>query len=320
MNLNFLTSLCILGVLQSHYGAYTKYFLLSAILHLSIVFFSVGGFVFLSGYKLTKSKTELNFKNFLKNRLSRLFLPYLLSLSLFTLFIQHTPNLKDFLLYLTGLQVIFPKFVSEGYLTIWFIGLIFSYYYIFYILKKYLNNIKLFLGLSFLIFLTTLLLHTFFHKTTLFSLVFFRYYFFFIFGMIFAKYEKNILQLKIFKILSPLLLSFIVLGFYFPISIYNPSASITIATSYIILPFVYIRILLWSQKINEKWNKFFKFISFSSFFIFLFHRPIWQIMTLFWSKEDYSLWQEAYILVFGTIVIFFFSYYGQLFYNKITNR
>lgn len=81
-----LTALCIVLVLFLHQASYTIDFLAPIrpfMLHRVAQRFAVGGFLFLSGYKLASSKLRTGASSFIVNRFAKIYIVYVLSVFLF---------------------------------------------------------------------------------------------------------------------------------------------------------------------------------------------------------------------------------------------
>ena len=155
-----LTVVCLLSVLILHHPTYTLDYL-SPIrkfyVHDFLQKFAVGGFIFLSGFKMAKSKASNTIKEFLINRFLKIYPLYLLALILFSFIVYPDfnndifPSWKNFVLHAFAFQSIFPDLFQANYHTIWFISIIFICYGFFLLLRRFLDNLGIFFLLSFVI-------------------------------------------------------------------------------------------------------------------------------------------------------------------------
>ncbi|MFX0139570.1 MAG: acyltransferase family protein [Candidatus Hodarchaeota archaeon] len=150
------------------------------------IFVSMGSFVFVSGFGLYLNPNNRNLNSsekifsFLKKRLIRIFPLYWIAIILFIIFVGYSDIDPLYLMFhFLGLQIIVAPYFGAPMLTLWFIGVIMIYYYI-YIIINYLGSIKLIIPASMVILLFFLILNG------IFGLVesrFFLYYLLFILGI-----------------------------------------------------------------------------------------------------------------------------------------
>ena len=139
-----LSSIFIVSVLFLHHIGYSTPFLgvfwdVKFVLVLQKM--AVGGFFFLSGYKLSKSKADLPVLQFCFDRLRKLWYPYAVAVVLFSFTVfparydGATPSVWNFLIHLFALQGVLGWTTQFAYPTIWFVAILFECYVFFVILK-----------------------------------------------------------------------------------------------------------------------------------------------------------------------------------------
>lgn len=123
----------------------------------------MGTFVFLTGYTINFNNKILNsyrdFFNFYKKRFFRIYPLYWVSLSMFIAASIYAPyssnstidcNKFNIISHIIGVQILFAPY-SVPFPTLWFIGLVCLYYFIYPFIGYYGNNIKYILLISLVI-------------------------------------------------------------------------------------------------------------------------------------------------------------------------
>ena len=122
-----LTAVFVLGVVFLHVSWLTSYpqkWLYDLKINVPIARLLVGGFCFLSGYKLARSKKDAPSFSFIKNRLGRIYPPYILTVCLFIWIVEKEVAKKQVALHLMGLQIFLPELAQPFMRTIWFVGVL----------------------------------------------------------------------------------------------------------------------------------------------------------------------------------------------------
>ncbi|MFH1565454.1 MAG: acyltransferase [bacterium] len=327
---NLLIAFFVFIILYLHHRVYVAIydnFKNPSIFDIFLVRIAVGGFFFLSGYKLTKTKLADSFVEFWKNRILRIYPLYFFSLALFTFIVYPPsnnglyPTISNFFIHALGLQVLFPNLFGNNYSTLYFVGLLFLYYFLFLIIKNRIKSADNFLIASMLIFTICFAINQVALKFSflLFHILFFIYFYFFVFGMYFSHYETDAIEYinKRSNRFFLLVLSFVAAFIYLILLIEKNFQN----SYYEILPIlfatipVYIFFLSSNIVFSKKIGKMLKKISYASFATYLFHRPIWTIMCYFWHDNFFGQW--VYMTPIGVGIIFFISYGLQRGYDFI---
>ena len=289
-------------------------------------YFGLGVFVFISGYLLSKENPSFergrDIKQFILKRYIRIFPLYTLALILFIALDDHirgSLNVCTFMLNLLGLQIIFGSNDCPPLLTLWFVGLILSYYYVFIMLAKFGRSLIRFITLVFTILLFGVLLRK------IMGLMDERFLFFFgifVAGMLGAKY-KLIEKMKFRHVtfFSPL---FVILV-YFYVAFIHPreirsffsfmGMSEFIVKNLIILWLVFIVFALARVIIRADRYVFLQKIAYASYGMYLFHRPVWWIMEDIYNPANVKI-KALYLALLGIPLTIFVSYYLQKFYYR----
>jgi peptidoglycan/LPS O-acetylase OafA/YrhL len=296
-------------------------------------FFSVGGFVFLSAYRITRSKRSVPAAQFLKDRFLRIYPPYLFAVILFTLIVYPDlnrgtyPDWPTILIHEYSLQILFPDLFGANYHTLYFVGLLFMYYFYFCIARQYLDRPKRFLLISCVVFFFTLIIKTLLEMNhfKIFGAEWFYYFFYFVGGMLFATHASSLSHHPIFGkkvLITTALCSGIMLIAVSKFVFINTWWEQTLHFLLAQLSTIPIYIFLLSKKISLKpdnrSNRIIRHLSYPALSVFLFHRPIWTVMKMFWPVPSFFQW--VYIVPFGTVFIFSASYAIQFGYDKVARQ
>lgn len=288
---------------------------------------AVGGFMFLSGYKLTLSKTNTPASIFIRNRLLRLYPPYLaVTLFLFaaiTYVTRHEmdaqSSIMNLIIHILCLQTWFPDLFGINIFTVWFVSSIFTLYSFFLLTRKLIEYPVRFLAV---LTLTSVIVLTIEKSSPNWDIQVFQrdmgsFFIFFGAGMLSAR-RINLTKMRRFVLIFIAIVAF---AFFIALNtvllIYTPFGSIlqTVLPLIGCIPLLILGISssrATHRQVNYK--RIFSAISYSTYFIYLLHRPIWILMEKLWNTR--SIWQWVYISIFGPILIFAFAYVGQKFYDK----
>ena len=293
-------------------------------------YFGLGLFVFISGYLLSKENPSFkrwrDIKQFILKRYIRIFPLYIIALVLFIALsgdIRSSLNICTFLLNLLGLQIIFASKYCSPLLTLWFVGLILSYYYLFIILTKFGRGVIRFITLVFAILLFGVLLRK------IIGLMDQRFLFFFgifVAGMLGGKY-KLIEKMKFSHVTltSPL---FVILVYIYVAFIHAKEIrsflsfigmSDLIVKNLIILWLVLFVFALARVIIRTERYVFLQKIAYASYGMYLFHRPVWWLMVDIYDPANVEI-KALYLALLGIPLTIFVSYYLQKFYDRYFER
>ncbi len=331
-----LNVLFILIVLFLHHMNYTYYymsFMSTYRITEFLGFFSVGGFVFLSGYRITQSKRSVPAAQFFKNRFLRIYPLYLFAVILFTLIVYPDlnrgayPDWSTILIHEYSLQILLPDLFGANYHTLYFVGLLFMYYFYFCFARQYLDRPKLFLLTSCGVFFFTLIIKTLLEMNhfKMFSVEWFYYFFHFVGGMLFANRASCLNHHPIFRkkvLITTALSSGIVLIAVSKFVSVNTWWEQTLHFLLVQFSTIPIYIFLLSNHIplkpENRSNRILRHLSYPALSVFLFHRPIWTVMKMIWPIPSFFQW--VYIVPFGTVLIFSASYAIQFGYDKVVSK
>lgn len=328
----FLNSFFITVILYLHHSMYTIYhikLLPTYNLNLFLQKMAVGGFFFLSGLKLTQSKSDTPLGSFIKNRFFRIYLLYFLAVVSYSLIVYpyinlgRFPDFKNVIVHALGIQSVLPSIFGSSYLTIWFISILFLCYLFFMFTRKIVRKNALFIFVLGAAILIILVIHDLGKR---YGILIFRkdiciYLVYFGLGMLYAVNRKNAEKIKI-GILFFALISGLIGSLYF--FTYKPkiwARELMTIFLYILSNIsMYVLIFKGFQKYepSKQIKKLIQYMSFASFCVFLFHRPVWSIMNLVWFNA--SILHSLYIIVLGPACIFVCCFRLQNGYNLLIQK
>lgn len=255
-------------------------------------FLGLALFIFMSGYLLNIKKiyfsTWAEIQVFAKRKLIRIFPLYYLALIAFAL-IEHVYNPLKILLHLSGLQLLFRTPTSAIPIrTLWFVGFITVFYSVFTVVKNRRLDKNLRISILMFSLIVPLILNVFFSLTDYrLSL----YWGIFWFGVFCA--EKELPKLTSWKYLSQAAaVVFVAVVIYFavvdPLALAD-SKLVTLKGAffqkYLILNALMFSFVITAYNVCKwlaqcfNWQSGLQFISYISYCMYLFHRPIWYVMS-----------------------------------------
>jgi peptidoglycan/LPS O-acetylase OafA/YrhL len=276
----------------------------------------LGIFFFISGYFAERSfqKQNKGSISFFASRLIRVYPPYLLGVALFKFVLGISFKKRDLLVYLTGTHFIFAPNYAKPIVTLWYIGAILLFYFIFGVLLAYLRNTKPLLIVSALVFAAAYILHQW---TGLLDERFFKYFIVFLAGILFARPhffskwlsgEQTWLKLALAALATFLFSLTLDLGSTSPLYI--------LAVVFFILAWIALTFALATKVKVPFLLKLAGVISYASYFAYLIHRPLWG-----WLAGVFSVQSGEDLILFrlfpASLVVFILSYYLQYGYDRL---
>lgn len=274
----------------------------------------LGSFFFMSGYfiEYSNKKKQKSFLDFIWSKIIRLFPPYWLALASYIFIMRITLKQPDVTAYALNLQFLFSPVYIKQLLTLWYVSVVFWYFVLFGLFLT--RSTRSMLIWAVIVFAGSYVLN---YQYQLFDYRFFEYYLIFLLGILLARFDKVFETL--IKISLPLQLLLVLIGFVL-FGIFCFGAYETTSWQYILASdFHIITMIIFALRIFRTGylgNKIWIYISYSSFFAFLFHRPIWELMfrAIDFPFRIYDGW---YRLLPGAIIVFIVCYFLQLGYDKI---
>lgn len=321
-NIKLLSTLFIFVVLFLHHTSYSVApFRTYDVVNVFLVYFSVGGFLFLSGYKLAKNKGVESFSVFWKNRLIRIYPLYAIAVFVFSIALYWgKTNLLVLIIHLLGLQMVFPGLFGQNFLTLYFIGILLVFYLFFSLTKKYQKDPRSFTVLSVAVFCIALLVkYTLSGNITVFSSPLFIYFPVFTAGMLLADSEERVAGFMHRHMIAIFFwFFFLIPAMLVSIRYFAAEENAFVLLSAVVIGSVLIPLHTILVLFGRHWRRVpsvVSAVSYASFAMYLFHRPIWGLMQAVYP--DRTLLQWAYIVGVGVPLIIGVSYVLQYSYDTI---
>lgn len=330
-SITVLTVICIFLVLLLHHSGYTRDFLSPLRpFHLNDIIqrFAVGGFIFLSGFKLTKAKLKTSTTDFFVNRISKIYFLYLFAIFVSSLTSYpylnegNLPSLKVLLIHSLALQAFLPDYFGKDFHTLWFVSVLLICYLSFIFFRRWLTRLPkfIFLALGFILSISILRIIMLHQDLALFRDGLEIWLTIFFAGMICASQNLISTTPKSFLILSKLI---IIIGTVELFCLYNYSGDISknlfnllelIGVFTATIP-AYVLFLKQEFVFHSQLFSIFKYIETASYCMFLLHRPIWTILSRIWP--DRSIGQVFFIFGLGIPLIIYVGYMTQVSYTSL---
>ncbi len=337
-----LNGVFILAVLLLHHGSYTHDYiwrLRPFLVDKYLQKLAVGGFLFLSGYKLTESKLATTAKSFLINRFTRIYPPYFLSLVVYSFTDypyknESLPSLKNFVLHVFLLQSVLPDFDGAMYRTLWFVSLLFCCYLLFLATRKLVHRASAYLLVTSILVLGIGLVRYVFAGmgVAVFLESFEVFVSFFSMGMLYSAHKLRIQafirnKTVLYRALVAVTAALFAIAKFYLVSQANTAENDS--TSVYLYYFNFIAILMTTIPVyllflsgvvtvsvkNKRLHAAIQSTTVASFFVFLFHRPIWAVLGSLWYNSGFV--HSLYIFGVGLPLIFGLSYWGQTAYTRL---
>ena len=278
--------------------------------------FLLGSFFFLAGFftEISLGKPDTNAFRFIWSKFIRIYPPYWLALVLFIFVLDYDLSRSALAVYVLNLQAVFSPTFVKSLLTLWYISMLIVFYILY---GSMLTAIRSSLGLllaSIVVFFLALWAHL---TLGIFDPRFFQYYFMFLAGILFCRYEfvrTKIIELNIFiKILVAGLSAFVLQ--WVLISGYSAThAFYVLAAGFFILSWVLLWLTIFRTRMGN-WGLW-AWLSTASFFAYLIHRPIWRIIDELFGLEK-NLNTVLIHLIPGAILALILGYILQRGYDRL---
>lgn len=336
---DLIRSISIVLILLTHFTNYIQTQILFSILEYGSSYFAefgLGGFFFLSGFLLYNTHGYNQVDDilvFYKRRFFRIMPLYWCALFIFIIgnnfifFNNHSPiSVTSMFAHFIGGQLLLSPYVSPLF-TLWFIGALIPFYLIYpFLIKNTKDNSSMLIGISVGFFVVFILINKFLGIIS--DTRFYMYYIIFIAG-IFSNMSGiyvNTMYSKYLKLNAVLLVFLIVCPYIFSsktqiITDILPLIQVSTIMSFSIFVFWISKYLVYfADTINIYVNirKTILFISFSSYCIYLFHRPMFTLFQAISNSLMLSPWVNDLIILFViTPAVFVISFKIQSEYNDI---
>lgn len=278
--------------------------------------FLLGSFFFLAGFftEISLGKLDTNAFRFIWSKFIRIYPPYWLALALFIFVLDYDLSRSALAVYALNLQAIFSPTFVKSLLTLWYISMLVVFYILYGSMMMAIHSSLGLLIASFAMFFLALWAHL---TKGIFDPRFFQYYFMFLAGVLFCRYESvrvksfelNIIFKIFFAVLSVLILQGVFMAQYSA-----THAFYVLAVGFFILSWVLLWLTIFRTKLGS-WSLW-AWLSTASFFAYLIHRPLWRIIDELFGLEK-SLPTVLIHLVPGAILALILGYVLQRGYDRL---
>ncbi|MCQ3936229.1 MAG: hypothetical protein DPW18_04175 [Chloroflexi bacterium] len=275
----------------------------------------LGSFFFLAGFFAEFSRQRSDALAFIKSKVVRIFPPYWLALALFIFVLGYTLKRFDTAIYALNMQWLFSPVFVKPVLTLWYISVLVGYYILFGVL---LFTVKSNLGLlisSAVMFAAAYLANG---TAGLFEPRFFQYFFIFLAGIYFYRFEAVRKRLLDVNPLYAVAAAAILIVPYWLVSAgeYPVTDPISILTADLfILGWVWMLLSIFRSAAGG-W-RIWAFLSTASFFAYLYHRPIWKILDTAFGLEEAGIYKVYFHLIPGSLIALIVGYFLQRGYDRL---
>jgi len=278
--------------------------------------FLLGSFFFLAGFfaEYSRRKPEGGAISFLWSKVIRIFPPYWLALALFIVVLGFSLKRFDTLMYAFNMQWLLSPVYIKRILTLWYISVLVGYYILFGILLYRVKSNGGLLVWSVVVFAIAYAANL---MVGLFEPRFFQYYFVFLAGVYFFRFEKERNYLLDMKFLYKALIALVLLGLIWVVASIGfdaPNLFFILAVDLFILGWV----LMWLSIFQTgagSW-KVWTFLSTASFFTYLYHRPLWYILDAAFGLEP-GINRVFFNLIPGAAAALVLGYFLQVGYDRL---
>lgn len=276
----------------------------------------LGSFFFLAGYftEVSISKPNNTPLRFIWSKFIRIYPPYWLALTLFIFVLEYDLSRTALAVYAMNLQAVFSPTFVKSLLTLWYISML----VVFYIL---VGGVMLFVRSSFGLFLSSLGIYAaaflghglwgFFDPR------FFQYFFIFVAGVFFCRFEPFRIRLfegNIFLKLFLAILSVGILQWVLNAGFLSTHPVFLLGADFFILSWILLLLTAFRTKAGD-WGGW-AWLSTASFFAYLIHRPLWRVIDNYFGLEP-SLNAMMVHLIPGAILALILGYFLQHGYDRL---
>jgi peptidoglycan/LPS O-acetylase OafA/YrhL len=249
-----------------------------------------------------------------KSKFIRIYPPYWLALSMFILVLGYSLKRFDFGVYAANLQFIFSPAVVKQMLTLWYVSIVAAYYAVFSILIVRGHSNLALPAWSVAVFLAAYAFHL---ATGLVDVRFFEYYFIFLAGIFFSRFAEIRERLSSLHFVYKIILA--VLGAWLFWLVQAAGYKVTdvrylLAVDFYILSWIWMWLGIFRTAVGG-W-KIWMPVSTASFFAYLYHRPMWEVLVTLFDVEPGKP-DMLFKFLPGSLIVLIISYSMQRGYDRL---
>lgn len=277
--------------------------------------FLLGAFFFLAGYFMEVSlrKPERGALAFAWSKFVRIFPPYWLAAFLFVFYMGYSLKRTDMAVYALNLQAVFSPVFVKQLLTLWYISMLVVFYILFGGMMFAIRSSPGLTAASIAVYAACYAAHL---AWGFFDARFFQYYFIFLAGVFFCRFEGIRARLLGLNPFLKILLAFLSL---LPLQwILNTGrttgAPYLLAVDFFILAWILLWLTIFRTRLGN-WRGWL-WLSTASYFTYLFHRPLWRFIDVTFGLE--AELSTVYLhLTLGAILALVLGYFLQRGYDRL---
>lgn len=277
--------------------------------------FLLGSFFFLAGYftEVSLKKPATHPIRFIWSKFIRIYPPYWIALVLFIYFMEYSLRRRDLAVYLLNLQVVFSPAFVKPLLTLWYISMLVVFYALIGGMMFSLRSSAGLLAAAVALYVFAFIAH---RAWGLFEPRFFQYYFIFLAGVFFCRFEN--IRNRMLGWNAPVKIVIAALGvFLLQWQLNSGDASqglYLLAVDFFILGWILLWLSLFRTWLGN-W-RLWSWLSAASFFTYLFHRPLWRLIDIIFGLEA-GMGTVMVHLIPGSLLALLLGYFLQLAYDRL---
>lgn len=313
-----LRGLAILLLLALHSEVFDPLFFGEALkeLALFVASFLLGAFFFLAGYfaEVSLGKPGTSAWKFIWSKFIRIYPPYWFALALFIFVMGVSLKRNDTVVYVLNLQATFSPVFVKPVLTLWYISMLVVFYILYGVMLLSIRSSLWLVIAAVTVYVSAYLAHI---TWGLFDPRFFQYYFIFLAGIFFCRFEsvrEAMLGLNnVWKILLAVL-GVLIFAFTFGSGAEMTSLPYTLAVDVFILSWVLMWLGFFRTSMGD-WRMW-TWLSTASFFAYLIHRPLWRVLDNIFALEEGPATVFMHLIP-GSILALILGYFLQRGYDRL---
>ena len=277
--------------------------------------FLLGAFFFLAGYftEATLRKPGQSLLAFAWSKFVRIYPPYWLALILFVYYLGFSLKRTDMAVYAMNLQAVFSPVFVKQLLTLWYISMLVVFYILF-------GGMMFALRSSVSLAVTSIAVYGVAYISNrvwgFFDPRFFQYYFIFLAGVFFYRFNglrDSLVGLNPFVKLTMALLSVFPLQWILEYS-RTEGFVYLVAVDIFILSWILAILSLFRTRIGD-W-RIWLWLSTASYFTYLIHRPLWRLIDDLFGLEK-GMGVVYFHLTIGSVLALILGYFLQRGYDRL---
>lgn len=278
--------------------------------------FLLGSFFFLAGYftEVSLSKPGINVFRFVWSKFIRIYPPYWLALFLFVFVLEYDLNRTALAVYVMNLQAVFSPVFIKALLTLWYISMLVVFYILIGGVMLFVRSSLGLLIIAIAIFVSAFALH---RLWGFFDPRFFQYYFIFLAGVYFCRFEswrKRLFEWNIIFKATLAILSVVLMQLTLNMGLPPTNLIYLLVSDFFILCWILLVLTGFRTKVGG-WG-IWGWLSTASFFAYLIHRPLWRVIDNYFELEP-ELRTVMIHLMPGAIAALILGYFLQRGYDRL---